>query len=193
MRGRRAGPQPLLFHTAARVPLYCPYPLAVAVPAMLFAHLLLAGPIEGVVTALAVRYLQASDAALLNIRALATAPSPAPPAISRRFWWALGVLIVLSPLGLLASGTAWGEWGADELQKMLGFVPAGMQRLADTWSHAPFADYSLPGFESFWAAALIYVLCAVLGVGTICLLTFAFWRLQMAERRRQNETPQVLR
>lgn len=184
--GVELGLQPILFHTASGVPLFCPYPLHVAVPAMLFAHVILAGPIEGVVTALVVRHLQSSDVDLLNVQALPAAPLPSTPVSYRKFWWALGVLIALSPLGLLASGTAWGEWGAEELQKMLGFIPSGMQRLADTWSHAPFGEYSLPGFESFWSAALIYICCAVIGVGTISLLTYLFWRFQLAERKEQQ-------
>lgn len=184
--GVELGLQPILFHTANGVPLYCPYPLSVAVPAMLFAHLVLAGPLEAVVTALVVRYLQSYNVDLLNIQALSAASAPATPVSYRKFWWALGVLIVLSPLGLLASGTAWGEWGAEKLQKMLGFIPSGMQRLADTWSHAPFGDYSLPGFESFWSSAIIYILCAIIGVGIISLLTYLFWRFQVAESKGQN-------
>ncbi len=184
--GVELGLQPLLFHTANGVPLYCPYPLSVAVPAMLFAHLVLAGPLEAVVTALVVRYLQSYNVDLLNLRALAAAPVSATTSSYRKFWWALGALIVLSPLGLLASGTAWGEWGAEELQKMLGYLPAGMQRLADTWSHAPFGDYSLPGFEGFWSSAIIYIICAILGVGVISLLTYLFWRFQLAESEGRN-------
>jgi cobalt/nickel transport system permease protein len=153
---------------------------------MLFAHLVLAGPLEAVVTALVVRYLQSYNVDLMNIQALSAASAPSTPVSYRKFWWALGVLIVLSPLGLLASGTAWGEWGAEELQKMLGFIPAGMQRLADTWSHAPFGDYSLPGLESFWSSAFIYILCGILGVGIISLLTYLFWRFQLAEGKGKN-------
>jgi len=184
--GVELGLQPILFHAANGQPLYSPYPLSVAVPAMLFAHLILAGPIEAVVTALVVRYLQSYDVELLNVQALSAAPLPSTPVGYRKFWWAVGVLIVLSPLGLLASGTAWGEWGAEELQKMLGFIPSGMQRLAGTWSHAPLGDYSLPGFESFWSSAIIYIACGILGVGVISLLTYLFWRLQVAESKGQR-------
>ena len=184
--GVELGLQPLLFHTANGVPLYCPYPLSVAVPAMLFAHLVLAGPLEAVVTALVVRYLQSCNVDLLNLRAWSTASPPATAVGYRKFWWGLGVLAVLSPLGLLAGGTAWGEWGTEELQKMLGFIPAGMQGLADTWPHAPLGAYSLPGLESFWSAAIIYMVCAILGVGIISLLTHLFWRFQVAEGNGQK-------
>jgi cobalt/nickel transport system permease protein len=181
--GMELGLQPLLFHTAENVPLFCPYPLTIAVPAMLFAHLTLAGPLEAVVTALAVRYLQSSSAKLLDIKALSAAPAAAAPVGFRKMWWAVGAMIVLSPLGLLAKDTAWGEWGSDELQKMLGYVPSGVEKLGDTWSHALFDDYSLPGLESFWSSAAVYILCAVIAVGIISLLTYLFARFQATERR----------
>ena len=42
----------------------------------------------------------------------------------------MAVLIIFTPLGLLASGTAWGEWGVEEMAslvsngKALGYTPA---------------------------------------------------------------------
>jgi cobalt/nickel transport system permease protein len=59
--GIELGLQPLLFHTASGSPLYFPYGLNLAVPAMLFAHLTLAGLVEAVVTGLVVYYLQKVD------------------------------------------------------------------------------------------------------------------------------------
>ncbi len=44
------GIQPLLFHTANGTPLYCPYNLSQAIPAMMFAHLTIAGLAEAIVT-----------------------------------------------------------------------------------------------------------------------------------------------
>lgn len=51
------GLQPLLFTGADGTPLYCPYPLAIAVPAMMATHLTLAGAAEAVVTALVVKFV----------------------------------------------------------------------------------------------------------------------------------------
>ncbi len=180
------GLQPILFHTASGVPLYCPYPLSISVPAMLLAHLLVAGPLEAVVTALVVRYLQSYDTELLKSDTPACEPSPHASIGYRKMWWALGAMVVLSPLGLLAGGTAWGEWGTDELQKAIGFIPAGLGRLADTWSHAPFRDYSLPGLDSFGSSALVYIFCALFGVGIVILMTYLFGRLQAKEGRAQH-------
>jgi len=181
------GLQPVLFHTADGAPLYCPYPLALAVPAMLFAHLTLAGPLEGVVTALVVRYLQVSNPALLGIygpSSAATAPAAGGAGAGyRKLWWGLAALILFTPLGLLAQGTAWGEWAPDELKEFLGFIPAGLERLSQTWS-ALLPDYTLPGFDQgFGPAAAIYIFSALIALGIIFLLTYLFGRLQAATEK----------
>ncbi len=51
------GIQPYLFHTATGAPLYCPYGLTQTIPAMLFAHSLIAGPVEAVITGGVVAFL----------------------------------------------------------------------------------------------------------------------------------------
>ncbi len=76
------------------------------------------------------------------------------------------ILMVFVPLGLLAVGETFGEWGAEELQEKLGFVPKGLEELAPTWS-APIPDYALPGDESETGMVMAYYLSAVLGVA-IC-------------------------
>lgn len=53
------GIQPLLFTAADGTPLYCPYGLTVAVPAMMLAHLSVAGFAEAAVTGLALKFIQA--------------------------------------------------------------------------------------------------------------------------------------
>ncbi|SHF46565.1 cobalt/nickel transport system permease protein [Caldanaerobius fijiensis DSM 17918] len=52
------GIQPLLFHTANGAPLYFPYGLKLSVPAIMFAHLTVAGFVEAAVTGLVVFYLK---------------------------------------------------------------------------------------------------------------------------------------
>jgi hypothetical protein len=88
----------------------------------------------------------------------------------RRFWIALAVLALLSPLGLylpslLKAGSAWGEWGLEEIRAMLGYVPSGMEKTADLWK-APLPDYALPGQEGAPLArlSLSYILSAFLGM-----------------------------
>ncbi len=57
------GIQPLLHAAPDGRVLYAPYPLSVAVPAMLFPHMLVFGVAEGLITGLVVQYLQRSQSA----------------------------------------------------------------------------------------------------------------------------------
>jgi cobalt/nickel transport system permease protein len=63
--GFEFGIQPLLHKTASGQALYCPYGLNVALPVMLGEHLLIFGWVEGVVTALVIKYLMSSAPELL--------------------------------------------------------------------------------------------------------------------------------
>jgi cobalt/nickel transport system permease protein len=54
------GLQPLLFHTANGTPLYCPYNLSQTIPAMMLAHMTVAGLAEAIVTAGVLVFLKKS-------------------------------------------------------------------------------------------------------------------------------------
>ncbi|MDH7478503.1 MAG: PDGLE domain-containing protein [Syntrophomonadaceae bacterium] len=100
----------------------------------------------------------------------------------RKLWTALVVMIVLSPLGLLAGGTAFGEWGAEELFKELGYVPAGLARLADIWTQRVLLpDYTVPGLENGVGPAVGYVLSALVGASLVALLLLLFSRVVREE------------
>src|SRR5579884_561039 len=113
------GIQPLLFHDPSGAPLYAPYPLRVTIPAMLMGHLTFAGLAEFAITAGIIGWLQRADPALLRLTA-PDAPDAASPALPdrdrdlwpavRKLWIALALLLLLTPFGILAVGTAWGEW-----------------------------------------------------------------------------------
>ena len=96
---------------------------------------------------------------------------------TRKLWWGILGLILLSPIGLILpetfeSGPAWGEWSLKELEKMLGFVPTGLKKVADLWS-APIPDYNFKNFEGKGLAhsSLAYIFSAALGVGIIILVS----------------------
>lgn len=65
----------------------------------------------------------------------------------RRGWILVVLLALLSPLGLLAIGTAWGEWDIESLAGRIGFEPAGMKRVAESGPRAPIPDYEIPGLS----------------------------------------------
>lgn len=60
--GFEFGIQPILATAPDGTPLYAPYPLSIAMPAMAIEHLLLFGLIEGLVTALLLRYFLKNEA-----------------------------------------------------------------------------------------------------------------------------------
>lgn len=170
------GIQPLLFHAADGTPLYCPYPLSVSVPSMMAAHLLIAGPIEGAVTVAAVAYLYRFVPQLFSARKLNGAPESKPSRLGqyRSVILPFAALIVLTPLGLLATGTAWGEWSVEEIKEQLGYIPQGIAAAADWWNSL-LPDYTVPALgESRFGTAAGYVLSAAIGVlliGTLIFLT----------------------
>lgn len=158
--GIELGVQPALFHSGDGTPLYAPYGLEIALPTMLIGHLAIAGPVEAIVTGLVFFYLQKSHSRLL----LKTEG----PQKEGKLWlvWsvALVVLAFAAPLGLLAAGTAWGEWGVDELKEMLGYVPKGLESMGDFWK-APIPDYSIPGIGDVPG----YILSALIGLAIVGL------------------------
>ncbi len=177
--GVEFGIQPLLFKAADGSPLYAPYPLAVAIPAMVIPHALVASVVEGLLTALVLAYLQRSNISVLEAAEKpGVASEPGTLRKLRWLWVGLAVLMVASPLGLLAPGTAWGEWGTRQLQaRGLAAVPAGLEKLSGLWG-APLAGYNLHALGN---ASLGYLLSAVLGILTVGLVVWLFTRLLTAK------------
>jgi len=102
---------------------------------------------------------------------------------TKKLWLGLIVLALLSPVGIIIpdkvkAGSAWGEWGTDEIQKMVGFVPQGMKKLADLWK-PPMPDYSFQGWEEKGLSmqSIGYVISAIVGIGIISALTLIFGKV----------------
>jgi cobalt/nickel transport system permease protein len=194
------GIQPALSHDASGAPLYAPYPLHIAIPAMMIGHLTFAGLAELIVSGGVAAYLQRTDVSLLKLAAPASVQDASGIGrgrvesgwrATRPLWIGAALLMVLTPLGLLAAGTAWGEWGAKdfvdpssraEIAAASGSVappaatPRGMARLASVWT-APMPDYAPPFLKS---AAFGYVMSALVGTGLIILVFFFVGRLTRA-------------
>lgn len=201
------GIQPLLFHDATGAPLYAPYPFGVAIPAMMIAHLTLAGAVEAILTAGVVAYLQKANPSLLAATAIQaethrSSRTDSPLASgwhgTRSLWLGLGAMMVLTPLGLIAAGVAWGEWSAADLGNMEArrqithasggaalpaHTPQGLEHLANIW-HAPIAHYA-PAFMR--NENIGYILSAIIGTGLIILaltgLSWIFGRLFTTPKR----------
>jgi cobalt/nickel transport system permease protein len=67
LAGVEFGIQPLIASDPNGNPLYAPYPLKIAVPAMAFEHLILFGIIEGIVTVLIFRYFFKHQKSLIEV------------------------------------------------------------------------------------------------------------------------------
>jgi cobalt/nickel transport system permease protein len=152
---------------------------------MMLGHLTVAGLAELMVSAGVVAFLQRTDPALLKVTAGGVADTGAPESAwraTRPLWAALAAMMVLSPLGILAAGAAWGEWVASDyanpaIRRQIAAVsgnqaapasaPQGIERLSALWT-APFASYAPPYIRS---KRFGYFLSAMFGVGLIILAT----------------------
>ena len=92
---------------------------------------------------------------------------------TKKMWIGLGILAIASPIGLylpdkLKAGAAWGEWGADEMKELVGYVPAGLEKLSSLWT-AAMPDYAFKGWEEKGLGHLsfAYVISALIGIAII--------------------------
>ena len=183
------GIQPELFHDASGAPLYCMYPLRYAIPAMMIGHLTIAGFAEAIVSGGIVAYLQRADISLLKLTAPGARDSDgATREIARRggwnaarsLWIGLALLMIATPLGLLAAGTAWGEWAPQDFRNPAmrqqiatasgaaapAHPPQGLEKLSAIWT-APMSGYAPPFLKH---AGFGYVLSALFGSGLVLLV-----------------------
>lgn len=188
LTGLELGVQPLWFQDASGTPLYAPYPLHIAVPAMLAGHLTIAGLAEALISGGLVAYVQKSHPELLSTPVTALDGAAQGWRSTRSLWALIGGLLVASPLGLLATGIAWGEWSLDDWQDPVTRqlitqasgnqappegIPQGLEWLSQLWS-APIPDYAP---EFLHNPYLGYLLSAMLGVGLVVLTLLALSRL----------------
>ncbi len=171
------GIQPLLFRGADGLPLYCPYPPAVSIPAMMIPHLAVAGVAEAAFTAAVFAFVKKASPGLIHEGAGTKI---------RPLYALLAALVCLSPLGLLAAGTAWGEWGAEEIAevmtkgKTLGYAPRGM--VEGFGFETLFPDYTVNGVPDIVG----YIVSAVAGAA---ILVIAFKLLAVIGKSGGNKAP----
>ncbi|MDO8661887.1 MAG: cobalamin biosynthesis protein [Candidatus Omnitrophota bacterium] len=103
--------------------------------------------------------------------------------ITTKLWIGIVMLIVLSPLGLLLpkhfkAGVAWGEWSSDELYKLIGYVPKGLEKLSSLW-RAPIPEYVFGDCKERGLAqlSLAYIVSAGLGIVVVILLVWFIGRM----------------
>lgn len=176
------GLQPMLFRDAAGAPLYAPYPLSIAIPAMMAGHLTIAGAAEAMMSAGLFSYLRRNEPGLVGMTS-----QPVTRQVTRGLWGALAVVLLLTPLGIVASGAAWGEWAPKDFVNAgtraqiaaasgnavaPAAAPSGLARMANIWT-APMPEYA-PHFVK--SATFGYLLSAMFGVGLILAVAWVAQR-----------------
>jgi len=103
--------------------------------------------------------------------------------ITAKLWIGLGILIVLSPLGLILpeyfkAAAAWGEWGAGEVKNLVGYIPRGFEKLSTLWN-APIPDYAFRGWEEKGLphSSAAYIVSAVLGITVTVVLVLLIGKI----------------
>ncbi|TML89983.1 MAG: cobalt transporter CbiM [Actinobacteria bacterium] len=196
------GVQPTLFHSADGTPLYAPFHLAHTIPTMALAHLTVAGIAEVVLTAGVVAYLQRANLPILRINHPAlpetdeemaraggfqSRPGPLRGPGWRGGLIGLGAMAILTPLGLLAPGGAFGESAPQDLDLKkyhLDAVPSGVRHYAGFWHNALFDGYD---FTSDSHPVIGYVVSAVVGIAVIAAVVFAVFVVVRLVRRSRRE------
>ncbi len=98
-----------------------------------------------------------------------------------KLWIGLGILVLLTPLGLLLprlfhAGGAWGEWAASEIRGIAGYLPEGMKKLSDLWA-APFSDYGFGGWDKGVKSYIGYFLSGILGVAIVAAVAYILGKI----------------
>jgi cobalt/nickel transport protein len=93
-----------------------------------------------------------------------------------KLWIAIAILAILSPIGLMLpeifkAGSAWGEWGIDEIKELAGYIPDGISRLSNIKT-ALMPDYSLRGWEGkgLLHQSIAYIISGFLGAALVAVI-----------------------
>jgi len=101
----------------------------------------------------------------------------------KRYWFALLAFAILSPLGLLANGTAWGEWDTEGLKETLGYVPQGMEQL-ESFCQTLFPDYSMQFLgDSTLGQYAGYILSALIGSAIIYVVMLLIAKILVTSKK----------
>jgi cobalt/nickel transport system permease protein len=161
---------------------------------MMIGHLSFAGLAELIISGGVFAYLQKTNLPLLKREGAAAGEQAVAPYSYRPLWAGLAMLMILTPLGLLTVGSAWGEWAPKDFHDPVkrrqmaaasGHVspptdaPLGMERLATIWT-APIPAYAPAVLRS---SAFGYMMSALLGGGVIILaLQALLWMIARRQR-----------
>ncbi len=102
--------------------------------------------------------------------------------LQKRILVILLVLCLLTPAGILLpacfnAGDAWGEWSAQTLKELTGYVPKGLARYSDIWK-APLPDYMIAnGHKSAVHQSGYYIVSGIFGATLAYIIMLLISRL----------------
>lgn len=163
---------------------YFPYPISVAVPAMLINSLFF-GLFEALVTGLVFAYIQNNDPSLIagrkDVKGAGAKAAPVPAKrnkhLVRNLIIGLAILIVLTPIGLFAAGVPFAEWDLSTLKEKIGYVPSGAGSIPELWN-SPLSDYGVPGLSE----PVGYLISAIVGVALVGGIVYLIFRWSKKNR-----------
>jgi cobalt/nickel transport protein len=105
-----------------------------------------------------------------------------PDKLQKKILIILLLLCIITPVGILLpmffnAGDAWGEWSAQTVKDMIGYVPQGLAKYSDVWK-APVIDYTInTGETSVVHQSGYYIVSGILGATVTYLVVLIISRL----------------
>jgi cobalt/nickel transport protein len=106
----------------------------------------------------------------------------------KKLWIGLLILTLLTPVGIILpekfkAGGAWGEWGPEELKKLIGYMPEGLRRMAQLWK-APVHDYNFGGEGvSTTVQVFSYVVSGLIGILAVGLIIYLIAKVMVKNEK----------
>jgi cobalt/nickel transport protein len=92
------------------------------------------------------------------------------------------LLCLITPIGILLpaffnAGDAWGEWSAQTVKELVGYVPRGLAKYSDVWK-APLPDYTIDSKDkSMVHQSGYYIVSGVIGATVTYVVMLLISRL----------------
>lgn len=92
------------------------------------------------------------------------------------------ILCLISPIGILLpmvfnANDAWGEWSAQTLKELVGYVPQGLTKYSDLWK-APITDYTISSADkSVVHQSGYYIISGIFGATVVYIVMLLIARL----------------
>ena len=92
------------------------------------------------------------------------------------------LLCLITPIGILLpvffnAGDAWGEWSAETVKDLVGYVPKGLAKYSDVWK-APLPDYTINSEDkSIVHKSGYYIVSGIIGATVTYLVMLVISKL----------------